>query len=95
MTPQDRPKTAALQACFLENYLITPSVTRSAAQADVPLGTIYNWRRANPAFKAAFDRIAAEHGRRRDVKKFIRCLGHFTVLKSDLPIKSITWASSP
>jgi len=95
MTSRNRPKTIARQERFLENYLMAPSVTLAAARADVPLGTVYKWRRANAAFKAAFDRIAAEHGRRRDVKKFIRCLRHLPVLKSDLPIKSITWAPSP
>ena len=95
MTPHNRPKTVARQMCFLEKYLMTPSVTRAAAQADLPRGTIYMWRHVNAEFKAAFDRIASEHARRRDVKRIIRCLGYLPVLKSDLPIKSIAWAPSP
>lgn len=95
MTPQNRPKTVARQARFLEKYLMIPSVTRAAARADVPPITVYKWRHANPCFKATFDRIAAQHARRRDVKRFIRCLGHLPVLQSDLPIKSIAWAPSP
>ena len=95
MTPQMRPKTLARQICFLENYLMFPTVTGAAARANVLLGTIYKWRRASPAFKSAFERIAAQHARRRDVKRSIRCLGHLPVLKTDLPIKSITWAESP
>jgi hypothetical protein len=53
------------------------------------------WRHVNAEFKAAFDGIASEHARRRDVKRIIRCLGHLPVLHSDLPIKSIAWAPSP
>ena len=95
MKPRNHPETVARQMRFLEEYLMTPSVTLATARADLRPGATYKWRRTNPGFKAAFDRIAAEHARRRDVKKFIRCLGHLPVLQSDLPIKSITWAPSP
>ncbi len=95
MPLQNRPKTLARQARFLEEYLKTPSVTRAAARAELRPGTIYKWRQANAEFKATADRIAAQHARRRDVKRFIRCLGHLPVLQSDLPIKSIAWAPSP
>lgn len=95
MTLQVRPKTLARQARFLEKYLMIPSVTRAAAHADLPPVTVYKWRRANPCFKAAFDRIAAEHARRRDVKRFIRCPRRLPVLEWDLPIKSMIWAPSP
>lgn len=94
MTPRNRPKTVARQARFLEKYQMTPSVTLAAARADLPPGTIYKWRHANPCFKATVDRIAAQHARRRDAKRFIRCLGYLPVLQSDLPIKSIAWAPS-
>ncbi len=94
MTVQNRPKTLARQARFLEKYLVTPSVTLAAARADLAPVTIYKWRHANPEFKATFDRIAAEHARRRDVKRYIRRLGHLPVLAWDLPIKSIAWAPS-
>ncbi|MDP1750391.1 MAG: hypothetical protein Q8L22_13110, partial [Reyranella sp.] len=93
--PRQRPKTVARQARFLEKYLMTPSATRAAARADLPRGTIYMWRHVNAEFKAAFDQIAAEHARRRDMKRITRRLGHLPVLEWDLPIKSIAWAPSP
>lgn len=95
MTGQTRPKTLARQARFLEKYLVTPTVTRAAARADLAPVTVYKWRHANPEFKAAFDRIAAQHARRRDAKRYIRRLGRLPVLEWDLPIKSIAWAPSP
>ena len=95
MTGQTRPKTLARQARFLEKYLVSRTVTLAAARADLTTVTVYKWRRENPEFKATFDRIAAEHARRRDVKRYIRRLGHLPVLEWDLPIKSITWAPSP
>ena len=95
MTVQNRPKTLARQARFLEKYLMTPSVTLAAARADLPRGTIYMWRHVNAEFKVTFDRISVEHARRRDVKRIIRCPRHLLVSQSDLPIKSIAWASSP
>lgn len=95
MTPQTRPKTLARQVRFLVEFQRVPSVTRAAARTDLPRGTIYMWRLVDAAFKAAFDQIASEHARRRDVKRIIRCLGHLPVLTSDLPIKSIAWAPSP
>ena len=94
MPPPNRPKTVARQMRFLAEFQRVPSVTLAAARADLPRGTIYMWRHVNAEFKVAFDRIAAEHGRRRDVKRIIRCLGHFPVLQSDLPVKSIAWAPS-
>lgn len=95
MTLQNRPKTVARQVRFLAEFQRVPSVSLAAARTGLPRGTIYMWRHVNAAFKVAFDRISAEHARRRDVKRIIRCLGHLPVLQSDLPIKSIAWAPSP
>lgn len=94
MTLQVRPKTVARQGRFLAEFQRVPSVSLAAARAGLPRGTIYMWRQVNDEFQAAFDRIAAEHGRRRDVKRIIRCLGYLPVLRSDLPIKSIAWDPS-
>lgn len=94
MTLQSRPKTVARQARFLAEFQRVPSVTLAAARTDLARGTIYMWRHVNDEFKLAFDRIAAEHARRRDAKRIIRCLGYLPVLRSDLPIRSITWAPS-
>ena len=88
MTVQIRPKTLARQARFLEKYLVSRTVALAAARAEVAPVTVYKWRRENPEFKAAFDR-------RRDAKRYIRCLGRLPVLEWNLPIKSIVWAPSP
>jgi hypothetical protein len=95
MTPQTRPKTLARQVRFLVEFSRAPSVSRAAARAGLPRGTIYMWRHVNDEFRAAFDRIASEHTRRRDVKRITRCPTRLPVLPDDLPVRSITWAASP
>lgn len=75
MTPQTRPKTLARQVRFLVEFQRVPSVTRAAARTDLPRGTIYMWRLVDAAFKAAFDQIASEHARRRDVNESSGVLG--------------------
>lgn len=95
MTLQVRPKTIARQMRFLTEFQRVPSVTLAAARTDTPRGTIYMWRQVDDEFRAAFDRIAAEHGRRRGLNRINRCPTDLPVLQSDLPIKSMAWTSSP